>query len=375
MATTHASRKRPSPPVESFSDPPAHRQRGAADQAPTVLEPATALDVLKDFAAQFREYGEHARELHGKSLAYVMQHFDECASCSSFVELPSETMRALLSSDDLPVEEPVVLSALRVWFQHDAERRKSALKDLVPLVRWPLLPDEVQLALASEPLLLHTMEQGREALALGAQMLIECRSKFRRSAAAAACPRLKPRKGTVASAQSLVFTEMLPQCYQISEEGARVTSNITKYNVARCGDVVMSSGKSCAEFTLVTGGEILIGVARPTLDVHEEEVHATTTDAFWGMDGEDGTVWDGSSFVTARGHGGWTEGFGCNDVVRMLLDLDAGTLTVKKNGQLLGVIVTGEDDLRRLSGDLCWAVACGDSGVSVRIAAVDPNDF
>jgi hypothetical protein len=51
-------------------------------------------------------------------------------------------------------------------------------------------------------------------------------------------------------------------------------------------------------------------------------------------------------------------------VLRLLLDSDAGTLTVKKNGTLLGVAVTSG-----LTGDLCWAVACHSSSNSVRIKA------
>jgi hypothetical protein len=48
-------------------------------------------------------------------------------------------------------------------------------------------------------------------------------------------------------------------------------------------------------------------------------------------------------------------------VLRLLLDSDAGTLTVKKNGNLLGVMVTAG-----LTGDICWAVACKGWGASVR---------
>jgi hypothetical protein len=59
------------------------------------------------------------------------------------------------------------------------------------------------------------------------------------------------------------------------------------------------------------------------------------------------------------------------DVLRLLLDSDAGTLTVKKNGTLLRVAVTSG-----LTGDLCWAVAAGSStGDSVRIKAVDLAEF
>ena len=58
-------------------------------------------------------------------------------------------------------------------------------------------------------------------------------------------------------------------------------------------------------------------------------------------------------------------------MLRLLLDSDAGTLTVKKNGTLLGVAVTSG-----LTGDLCWAVSCdGENSDSVRIKAVDPAEF
>jgi hypothetical protein len=62
--------------------------------------------------------------------------------------------------------------------------------------------------------------------------------------------------------------------------------------------------------------------------------------------------------------------YGTGDVLRLLLDSDAGTLTVKKNGTLLGVAVPSG-----LTGDLCWAVCCGDTGDSVRIKALDPAEF
>jgi hypothetical protein len=57
-------------------------------------------------------------------------------------------------------------------------------------------------------------------------------------------------------------------------------------------------------------------------------------------------------------------------VLRLLLDSDAGTLTVKKNGTLLGVAVPSG-----LTGDLCWAVSSNSEGDSVRIKAVDPAEF
>ena len=51
------------------------------------------------------------------------------------------------------------------------------------------------------------------------------------------------------------------------------------------------------------------------------------------------------------------------------LDCDAGTLTVKKNGTVLGVAVA-----EGLTGDLCWAVAVH-TAERARIKAVDPAEF
>jgi hypothetical protein len=57
-------------------------------------------------------------------------------------------------------------------------------------------------------------------------------------------------------------------------------------------------------------------------------------------------------------------------VVGLLLDCDAGTLTIKKNGTQLGVAVTG------LSGELCWAASCfGTTPPSVCFAAADAALF
>ena len=64
-------------------------------------------------------------------------------------------------------------------------------------------------------------------------------------------------------------------------------------------------------------------------------------------------------------------------MLRLLLDSDAGTLTVKKNGTLLGVAVTSG-----LTGDLCWVVSMyvdeddeDEEEAAVRIKALDPAEF
>ena len=124
----------------------------------------------------------------------------------------------------------------------------------------------------------------------------------------------------------------------------------------------MSSGKSCAEVTVVLGTDMMIGVARPTVDVNAPSSWMAAT--FWGWHGRHGKL------CHTGGSHGWSQGYATGDVLRLLLDSDAGTLTAKKNGTLLGVMVTQD-----LTGDLCWAVSSYVRGESVRIKAVDPADF
>jgi hypothetical protein len=64
--------------------------------------------------------------------------------------------------------------------------------------------------------------------------------------------------------------------------------------------------------------------------------------------------------------------FGAGQVLGLLLDCDAGTLTVKLDGVRLGVAAT------RLDGEWCWAAKLangGDPEPKVRIAAADPATF
>jgi hypothetical protein len=157
------------------------------------LEPGTALDAL-GFAEGMSAGGPHAQELHLQVLAYVHKHFTECAAAPAFVGLSSSSVAALLGSDELCVEsEEVVLSALRRWYEHDAEGRAGALEELVPLVRFPLLPGGAQQRLLNEPLLVALNKLGSSTLI---QVLLECLPSFKSMPAAAGCPRLKWRTGS-----------------------------------------------------------------------------------------------------------------------------------------------------------------------------------
>jgi hypothetical protein len=92
--------------------------------------------------------------------------------------------------------------------------------------------------------------------------------------------------------------------------------------------------------------------------------------------------------ATSLLHGGrycsWlgTAGFGEGDQIEMLVDAEARTLTVKKNGQVLGrpVGAAGAMEMQpvaRLSqaGGLCWAVSLAGEGAAVRIESTDPAKF
>jgi hypothetical protein len=352
-------------------------EKAACDFFVDALEPSTACEALA-FAAAHATCGEHALGLHARCAGYVVEHFTECIGDSLFLELPCEAVVEVIGSDDLPVPEEVVVSAVRAWFDHDAAGRRTALQALVPLVRWPLLPVEVGLQLATEPLLLRLMEQGRQALSLGAQLLLECSAQFAKSDTAAACPRLKRRKGVPQPMRSLGFTAFSQQHYAASEDGALLA---TVYDSpgdrpALCREVVMSSGQSCAEITVVRllTSTMMIGVGRPTLNPNARD--ADDTADFWGWYSSNGNVYhDGRHGVPTGTTWRGQQTYDAGDVLRLLLDSDAGTLTVKKNGALLGVAVSSG-----LTGDLCWAVTflghtSAAVGNSVRIKALEPAEF
>jgi hypothetical protein len=334
-------------------------EKAACDFFVEALEPSTGCEALA-FAAAHSVGGDHARGLHEQCVEYVVDHFAECSVEPSFLELSCEAVLEVIESDELAVEEAAVVSAVRAWFAHDAAGRAGSLVVLLPLVRWPLLPVEARLNLPDEPLLQRMIVLAPK---LGMKMLLECSAEFAASGAAAACPRLKRRKGNV---PPLAFTALSQQHYATSEDGALLTGTGNPGGrAALCRERVMNSGQSCAEVTVVRGSGMMIGVGRPTLDPNGQEAYSTAD--FWG-------VHSGTGVLLHGGYQGWhgQQGYDTGDVLRLLLDSDTGTLTVKKNGTLLGVAVTSG-----LTGDLCWAVAMTRSreGGSFRIKAVDPAEF
>jgi hypothetical protein len=338
-------------------------EKAACDFFVEALESSSACEALA-FAAAHIACGVHARGLHERCVSFTVEHFAECCVEPSFLELPCEAVAEVIGSDDMPVEETAVLAAVRAWFDHDKAARAGSLTTLVPLVRWPLLPVEVRLQLPREMLLRRMMLLGEGSCVLGMQLLTECSAEFAASDAAAACPRLKRRKGTVPPVLPLAFTALSQQHYATSEDGALLTGTAgPKHRAALCRERVMNSGQSCAQITVVQKLHgLLIGVGRPTLDPNAEYAYHTAD--IWGMHSS-GYLYHNEDYQHWQG----MQDYDTGDVLRLLLDSDAGTLTVKKNGALLGVVVTSG-----LTGDLCWAVSCG-AGDSVRIKAVDPAEF
>lgn len=341
-------------------------EKAACDFFVGRLEPSNACKALA-FATAHAECGQHARGLLDRCIGYVAGSFVHCSSDGSFLDLPPEVVAAVLRSDALHATEDRVVTAVREWFGRDMDSRLSSLRDLVPLIRWPLLPAKARLQLSQELLLVRMMRLDDEARSIGIQLLTECSREFADSDAAATCPRLK-RRG--AAETTLAFTRMSEE-YTTSENGALLRSAAGASDcVAMCRDRVMATGRSCAEFVVVKTEDcdMMIGVARPTLGVHQTSPwHGGQ---FWGYFGGNGALFSSVGYNTDWVGDDYDSdaSYGPGDVLRLLLDSDAGSLTVKKNGGLVGTMVTG------LAGELCWA-ACCTSSCAIRIRSLDPDDF
>jgi len=174
----------------------------------------------------------------------------------------------------------------------------------------------------------------------------------------------------------LAFSAVSQQSYVVTEDGALLTTTAEpRDRPALCSDQVMSSGQSCVEVTVVRNGHsLIVGVGRPTLDPNMTDVDRSPD--FWGVHSQGYLCHDDS-----------TDGYLCagvgvllryqyrtGDVLHLLLDSDTGTLTLKKNGTLIGPVVASG-----LTGDLCWVVACwatpSAAPTSVRIKTLDPTQF
>jgi hypothetical protein len=173
------------------------------------------------------------------------------------------------------------------------------------------------------------------------------------SAQAAACPRLRPRQRQRLGGgpRPLGFTEVSAEHYKVSEGGALLRcTKAADGRVAYAGRV-MTSGRHAAEFTVVhscandlDSSYIQPALARPGLS---DQTRPWQTDLYWGV-GQEFVNFQEQTGQKHVAHG--MNGFGAGDVVGLLLDCDAGTLTVKKNGAHRKVAVTGAANPRGSGG-------------------------
>ncbi|XP_041981896.1 ring canal kelch homolog isoform X2 [Aricia agestis] len=154
-----------------------------------------AAALAPDNALGIRAFAElHAcADLAAVAAAYVERHFADVLQGDEFLALDADALARLLDSDRLavPDEEAVLDAALR-WLAHDPAPRRPHLGALLEHVRLPLLPrDALVQRAAAEPL--------ASAPLRVKDLLIEALTFHllrpeRRAAAAAACPRARPRR-------------------------------------------------------------------------------------------------------------------------------------------------------------------------------------
>ena len=142
----------------------------------------------------------------------------------------------------------------------------------------------------------------------------------------------------------------------LSEGGAVATRVGGGSFRAAASKVVIRSGRHFAQFTtLVEDIDMLFGAIRPGWDVEGGEyAEAADGHCFYRTSGSrhPGAInWEGMQAARKEG-----------DRFGMLLDLDQGSMTVWKNGELCGVMVA-----EGLIGPLCWAVSLEGEGHSARI--------
>lgn len=135
----------------------------------------------------------------------------------------------------------------------------------------------------------------------------------------------------------------------MSKAGPRHRPEEFSWQSALCASAPMSSGRHYAEFEIVQGHQVLLGVALPNLSLSKQ---AHMTAQFWGINANGGMLQHAGVYHEWEG----AKGFGVDDTIGLSLDCDAGRLTVFANGKRSGVAVRGG-----LQGKtLCWAVSlCG----------------
>ena len=132
---------------------------------------------------------------------------------------------------------------------------------------------------------------------------------------------------------------------------------------AIAADSPMTSGRHAVQFTLerYQGGRMVLGVVDPSFD--PSSGWATATEKGWGYSARTGFLsHSGKRLEWATGQ---RQPLAEGDVLGLVLDLDAGSLTACRNGVRLGELVNCG-----LSGPMCWAADLCDGGDAVRMLPV-----
>ena len=153
----------------------------------------------------------------------------------------------------------------------------------------------------------------------------------------------------------------VPPSVQVSDDGTEAWGQHQGWKTVACGRE-MRAGRHFVVFH-VYGWKVMFGVIRPNWNVEAADAEQADGHCFY----YGGT---GQCFAGPGGGLGWpgmAKHTNCRDYkpdrIGMLLDFDQGSMTVYKNGELLGVMMTG------LSGPYCWAARVIFPNQKVRIEA------
>eukprot|EP01046_Picozoa_sp_COSAG06_P044255 COSAG06_NODE_5934_length_3200_cov_29.593035_4_plen_146_part_00 len=137
---------------------------------------------------------------------------------------------------------------------------------------------------------------------------------------------------------------------------ATVTTEADGYSRTAASEAVLKGGgRHMVQLTLRKGDDMFFGLIRADWDVEEVQGHCFYS-TYSGKRCPGASEWEGRQTATEEG-----------DRIGLLLDLDAGSLTVYKNDARLGVMQ--ESGLTDAAG-YRWAVAMWTKGDSARIDAV-----
>lgn len=129
------------------------------------LWPHAALEILrwpprlsKDLSRTMQGW---YTELRDKCFCYVLGMFAPCKEQLAFLRLPYSVILAVARQDGLATKEEQLLQAIMSWVKHDEEHRDRYVEQLIQLVRFPQMKDELKLDDEYSQVLCGTQNQRR----------------------------------------------------------------------------------------------------------------------------------------------------------------------------------------------------------------------